>query len=348
MATLRGSLGEANLGRLVVLREAAGLVTDLVGSEQPVFAWLVHALGSPIVMGGQAQRTLYVADADLVPVGEVPEVRLRMIIEAQNETDFDAALAEAAAIIDVKQIDDKELASLLEKAAEQAFLAHSLALVATPVALREMGFRSMAGSEEALQFKRAHAGVELRIDATADWLANWRLTGISHSARHAQYSEKLLPNEVARGKVFLAVLQIWREAFGNAGMPECLELAVLYERHQASMNRIHVRRPVLTVDPKVFRAILRWMQEQEHKLLDPQGDVTLAFSDGLLRLATGNVAYGCAAWGDWVDDCVVVRQDLLALSGPLARARQIRIEQAADHLGINGLVLHRSPHSIVP
>jgi len=151
-----------------------------------------------------------------------------------------------------------------------------------------------------------------------------------------------LPNEVARGKVFLAVLQIWREAFGNAGMPECLELAVLYERHQASMRRIHVRLPVLTVDAKVFRAVLRWMREQEQRLLDPQGEVTLAYSDGLLRLTTGNVAYGCAAWGDWVDDYVVVRQDLLALSRPLGRARQIRIEQAADHLSINGLVLRRS------
>lgn len=72
------------------------MVSTLVGSEKPVFAWLVIALGEQIHVNGRASRHLYVPDACLTPVSQVSEEELETLSKLTNDADFDAALADLA------------------------------------------------------------------------------------------------------------------------------------------------------------------------------------------------------------------------------------------------------------
>ncbi len=199
-------VAEPDVGKLVIVCEPAGFVTSLVGSVQPVFAWLAQSLGEPIDCQGRSSRTLYVADRCLIPLTGMSAAETSEIIRSQNQADFDAALEHAGVALDAHEIGDDEFEKLLAKAAEQAFVGRSLEVVATPVALQEVGFRPVSGTEGSLLFTGLHEGVELQIHADPEWISNWRLTGISHSPRHAQYTEKVLPNELPRGEIVRAVL----------------------------------------------------------------------------------------------------------------------------------------------
>jgi hypothetical protein len=56
-----------------------------------------------------------------------------------------------------------------------------------------------------------------------------------------------------------------------------------------------------------------------------------------LRLAIAGVACGCPARGNGVHNYAIRLGDLLALSAPLRRVRQIQIEKAIEHIAINGI-----------
>lgn len=326
---------ESDLGKLVVLREPAGFVTTLIGSVKPVFAWLAQALGEPIERSGKASRAVYVADACLSPVAEMSESEFQKIISGQYRKDFDQALIEARNILGANQISDDELDLLLQKAGEQVFLQKALEIVATPIALNEIGFKSVSTGGRELHWTGIHEGVELRVSANPDLIDRWLLTGMSFTSRHAQYEEHVLPNELQRGKVFLTVLQIWQTAYGRSMVPDLLLLGDIYERHLADMRRMNPGPPVLYVDPQIFRATLKWLTERHRKTPESSRELSLAFADGLLWLRIDDKTYTCPANGQWIADYAISVVDLANLP-PKGRRGRIRIEQGLDHIIVNG------------
>lgn len=326
---------ECDLGKLVVLREPAGFVTSLIGNVKPVFAWLAQALGEPIDCSGKGSRTVYVADTCLSPVAEMSASEFQEIISGQYRKDFDQALIEARNILDAHQISDGELDVLLRKAGEQVLLQKALEIVATPIALHEIGFKAASTSGRELHWTGIHEGVELRVSASLDLFDRWLLTGMSHSSRHWQYEECVLPNEIQRGKVFLAVLDVWRTAYGRSMVPDLLLLGDLYERHLADMRRMNPGPPVLYADPQIFRATLKWLTERHLKTPDSAHELSLAFADELLWLRIDDKTYTCPADGQWIADYAISAVDLANLP-PKGRRGQIRIEQALDHIIVNG------------
>jgi hypothetical protein len=326
---------ECDLGKLVVLREPAGFLTSLIGSAKPVFAWLVQSLGEPIDCAGKASHAIYVADACLSPVAEMSEAELQGVISSQNQENFDQALIEAGNILGEHEITEDELDVLLEQACEQALVQRTLRIVATPVALHEIGFKSAMNGGSELQWTGVHEGVELRVSANPDLYDRWLITGISHSTRHWQFEEHVLVNELPRGKVFLTVLEVWRTAFGRSMVPDQLLLGDIYERHLADMRRMNPGPPVLYADPQIFRATLKWLAERHLTTPDSVHELSLSFSDGLLWFRIDDATYTCPARGQWIGDCAISAVDLTNLP-PRGRRGQIMIDQCLDHIIVNG------------
>ncbi len=328
-------VGESDIGKLVVLREPAGMVTSLVGSNKPVFAWLAQALGEPIDCHGKQSRSIYVADRCLIPISKMTDADIEIISRSQAQADFDSALQDLKEIIDRNDITPEELEHFVDKAGAQFFIERALEVVAVPVALREIGFYPSPESEDSLVWTGIHEGMELHFLAGEKWIANWVIVGTGNSKRQAVWDERALPSQAPRGKIVSTVLSIWRTAFGNSVTPDCLKLGEDFERHQSMMSSLNLGLPNLWAAPRVFRAILKWLQPMDG-FASPEGLVTLSYADGLLRFDIDGLAFGCPAGGHWVDDCKVRLADLVDLRAEVSRTRNIRLERAADHITVNG------------
>jgi hypothetical protein len=341
VAALKG-VPEADLGKLVVVREPAGVVTALVGSATPIFAWRVQTLGSPIKIRGRLGRYLYVADRCLMPVGDMTAAEIAFLCESQAQDDLDSVWKD----LDLIMARDPPSAETLQRAIHGAAecLAIRLALEVMPVSavLQETGFVPEHGGE-ALQWTGIHQGTELHLFASADWLGNWRIAGTAHLPRQAVWDERCLPAEAPRGQILKTILDIWRTAFGRAAAPDCLEVGLTYEQHRRALGKLRLDAPELDVDPAVFRQTLRWLRERHGDLLGQKAVVTLTFADGLLRLETEGFTYGCPARGTWVDECQVPLMDLLAVAADVSRARRICLVESAVGCLINGVRVRRQP-----
>jgi hypothetical protein len=331
-------VGDSDIGKLVVLREPAGMVTSLVGSSKPVFAWLAQSLGEPVDCHGKQSRSIYVADRCLMPISEMSESDIEIISRSQAQADFDSALQEMKELIGRNDITPEELEHFVDKAGAQFFIERALEVVAVPVALREIGFYPSPESEDSLVWTGIHEGMELHFLAGEKWIANWVIVGTGNSKRQAVWDERTLPSQAPRGKIVSTVLSIWRTAFGKSVTPDCLKLGDAFERHQSEMSSLNLGLPNLWAAPQVFRAILKWLRPQ-CGFASPDGLVTLSYTDGLLRFDVEGSAFGCPAGGHWVDDCKVRLADLVDLFDSVNRSRSIRLERAADHILVNGLAI---------
>jgi hypothetical protein len=327
-------VNEKDIGKLVAVREAAGIVTSLVGSNKPVFAWLVISLGEPIDINGTPSRSIYVADNSLMPMGEMTLAQVETISRADAQSDFDAALAEVKEFMDDHHIKPEDFDSLLNEAAAYSSINNALEVVAIPTALREIGFMPSAESDEALLWTVIHEGMELKFVAGNQWIDRWVIVGTGNSKRQAVWDERTLPNEAPRGKIVKTVLDIWRTAFSQAPIPDCMYLGKIYEQHQADLQSLNLGLPNLHVDPIVFRTILKWLRTRHTQ--DKSEQITFSYSDKLLRLDVEGVAYGCPCHGYWVDDCKVLLADLTNVSVNVAHSHHIQIARTADHILVNG------------
>lgn len=322
-------LPDENVGKLVLVKEPAGMVSTLVGSEKPVFAWLVIALGEQIHVNGRVSRHLYVPDACLTPVSQVSEEELETLSKQTNDADFDAALADLARAVDADQLTWEDVESGIERAAHLFAINACLQPVATPVALEEIGFRPSKQVPEPLEWALLHNGIELRYSATVDPFDMWHLVGTGNTARTALFDTRLLPAEGKRGEVFLLLLKMYRGLFPQAPCPPELEVAAIYERYLEEHLRLKIGLPRLHVDGQIFRANLKWIEERHGDLLGEGQHVTFVLDDGLLRTSIGGVSYGCPAYGNLVGPCVVRLADLLLIPPHERRGRSISIEQDA-------------------
>ncbi|WP_283744275.1 hypothetical protein [Sideroxydans sp. CL21] len=326
-------VNEADVGKLVALREPVGFVTTLVGSDKPVFAWLALPLGEPIDCNGKKSRSVYVADRCLIPISDMTDDEVETISRSQADSDFKAALAEMKEILEKCEIKPGELGRFVDKAAAEFSISRVLEVVAVPVALREIGFYPSPQSDEVLLWTGIHAGMELHFQAGNQWIDRWVLVGSGKSRRQAVWDERALPNEAPRGKIVKTILDIWRSAFLQAPVPDCLALGAIYERHQKDMQSINLALPRLSLDPKVFRAVLKWIRSRHIQSANEL--LTLSYSDGLLRLDVEGIVYGCPGRGQWVDDCKVFCSDLMELADRFGRVRSIQMTQGTDHILVN-------------
>lgn len=319
MVALLKRVKESETGRVVVLREPAGWVTSLVGSERPVFAWLAMTLGEPMVMNAKPARDIYVADACLIPMSSVSESEIEALVRTQTRQDFDDAKDDLVRCLNAEDMDEAEFEEFLEKAARQIFIEKALEIVATSVALREIGFKQTQADGETLRWTGIHEGREIRIEAGPDPFGVWDLSAVCVTKREAMFDQARLPPEVPRGFVFQRVLKFWRMAFKNAPDPDCLQLGAMYEEHLKAMRKANPGPPMLYADGKVFRMTVRWLRERHVYFGEPK-ELRLSYADNLLRLEIDGVVYGCPARGSWMDDCTIKLDDLLAMpTGTLGR-----------------------------
>lgn len=322
------------VGKLVLIKEPAGMVSTLVGSEKPVFAWLAIVLGEQITVNGHTSRHMYVPDMCLTPISQVSPDEMESLSKKTNEADFNAALADLAKAIGAEQLSWEEVESGIEHAANLVAINACLQDVATPVALQEMGFRPSKKLPETLEWALLHDGVELRYSASADSFDMWHLIGTGNSKRVAQFDERLLPPQAKRGDVFLPLLKMYRGLFPIAPCPPELEVAQIYERYLTERRRLNIGLPRLFLDGQIFRATLRWLAERHDDMFAENIAVTLNFEEGLLRISVEGVVYGCPAWGNFVGPCAVSLAGLLAIAPYARRGKSIQLEQSALSLSV--------------
>ena len=325
-------LPEENVGKLVLVKEPAGMVSTLVGSDRPVFAWQVIALGEQINVNGRASRHIYVPDACLTPVSQVSEEELEALYQQSNDADFNAALDDLARAVDADELTWEEVESAIERAANLFAIDTCLQQVATPIALEEIGFRPSKHLPEYMEWALLLDGVEIRYGASADGFDMWHLTATGNSTRTALFDTRILPAEGKRGEVFLSLLKMYRGLFPRAACPPELEVAAIYERYLEQSRSLKIGLPRLHVDGQIFRANLKWIVERHGDLLGEAQPVSFALDDGLLRISIAGISYGCPAHGNLVGPCTVCLADLLAIPPHERRGRLIGIEQDAQCL----------------
>ena len=219
MIASRSDVKGEDAGRLYVLREPAGMLTTLIGSDVPLSAWLARGLSSPTNGITCPPRDIYIADRCLVPVSQISELELEVLISAQNQRDFDAAVAETQESMGDSENSEAEMDAMIERAARQFFMQFSLRVAAVPVTLREIGFSLAEHRGRSLVWSLEDAGLALHLEAShtrgramaADCRAPGRAGAIPEVF--------LLPAEAPRGRVVASLLSLWRVAFPSSCYP---------------------------------------------------------------------------------------------------------------------------------
>lgn len=339
-----------HLGKLVAVRVPVGLMSSLSDNVNPVFAWQVLVLGQAVDLNGRPCQDIVVADRCLKPISQLGPGEVDALAKIQAEQAADEALADLRKILDAHPLAPDELDAFIEKAAEQACMERMLEVVPPAIALQDLDFRSTGtGTSGGWVWSGVYGGDELHVFAGPDLFGRWMLAGRHVSARQAMFDERLLADQEPRGKVVLQVLQLWRQAFGHdAPVPTHLLPALSYEQHLKEMRSLNIALPTLLVDGEVLRAVRRWLRQRHRdpcKTVDLSSDarLSLAYTDGLLRLVAGGQTYGCPAQGLWVGDCEVSLGEFLAIPVVRLRGMHIAMERSVHSLSVNGnpLGIHR-------
>ena len=238
MIASRSDVEGEDAGRLYVLREPAGMLTTLIGSDVPLSAWLARALSSPTTGTTSPPRDIYIADRCLVPVSQISELELEVLISAQNQREFDAAVAETQESMGDSENSEAEMDAMIERAARQFFMQFSLRVAAVPVTLREIGFSLAEERGRSLVWLLEDAGLALHLKASPDEEGQWRLIADFPGRAGAIPEVILLPAEAPRGRVVASLLSLWRAAYPSAAMPDVLEMGDMYNRHQGEMRHL--------------------------------------------------------------------------------------------------------------
>lgn len=344
MVALLHKAKSQELGRLVVVRCPVGTVGALADQPRPVFAWQVLALGpEPIERNGKGCRELVVADHCLQPVCQLEPAQVDALVKARAYRDFYDALADLRRCLERRPMTPAQLSVQIARAAEQALIQHMLEILPTAVALDELHFKPAgAPGEEVWHWAGAHQGVTLYLEAAPDQFGRWTITGRRLCERRPLFDDRNLMGSEPRGKIFKAVLELWRSAFGSlAPVPKHLDLGLRYERGVKDICRIGIRLPTLEVDGKVLRTTWRWLTQRygmRWRDWGPLPDVPmkLSYSDGLLRIETPKATYGCPAQGFWLGDCTVSLREFLAMPEWYRKGRHINLERALEVIAVNG------------
>lgn len=337
MVAMLRRLGDEADGRLVVVREPVGFLTTMVRSPRPVFCWLARLLGRQATIHGQIARDIHVPDACLFPMGALSNEELAALIRTQGAADFTAALIDLRDTLGATDLPVDEFERFADRAAQQIGIERALEVIATPKALREIGFVPERVDGDALIWAGVHAGTELRFHAGANLYMGWTLVATANARREAIWDEQQLPLEAPRGQIVARVLHMWQAAFPGAPVPDALRLGDVHQRHQRLLRGIAPGLPTLHPHPVAFRAIRKW-------LIGPDGAahsglvdlwVRLSHDDAMLRIEIDGAPYGCPAGGTWVEAREVRLQDLAAVPTEVLRRQSLTLVQMEDCILIN-------------
>ena len=343
-----------NEGRLVLVQRASGPMSSLSDRPRPVFAWQVLLLGDRVDIEGKRCREVVVADASLRPVCQLESAEARDLIERRAREDLQLGLDELHRLLSkVPPGGDAPSGSNFADAqrAEQSDAAQLQSLLAVqpvPRSLRALDFRRRGADDDAgWHWSGHHEGVELNVSAGPVMFGHWQLTGRKIGRRDLMWSETMMLETEPFGAVALKVLNFWREAFGAAVTPPLhLGPALVYEQHLEDMRPLRVALPTLWVDGEVVGAVRRWLRQRRLRAevgeVSAEATLDLDFSDGMLRLTADHQSYGCTALGGWPDHCRVSLRDFLALPPCALRGANLRLEQSATDVIVNGYPVRRN------
>ena len=236
MIASRSDVEGEDAGRLYVLREPAGMLTTLIGSDVPLSAWLARALASPTTGITSPPRDIYIADRCLVPVSQISELELEALISTQNQREFDAAVAETQESMGDSENSEAEMDAMIERAARQFFMQFSLRVAAVPVTLREIGFSLAEERGRSLVWLLEDAGLALHLKASPDEEGQWRLTADLPGRAGAIPEVFSCPPKRRVVGSSLRCCPCGGRHFLLAAMPDVLEMGDIYNRHQGEMG----------------------------------------------------------------------------------------------------------------
>ena len=311
-------------GHLVAVRGPAGWLSALLDREQPVFGWNAHLLGAPVRIEGQWVRDVVIPDHCLVPLGEITQKQLDRAIKVHAREDFDAALADLAAIVKAHDLSAEDLKRQIGRAAQYSWIQYALEVVPAWQALQDLGFEPYPDSS-VLRWQRVHNGVELKITAGADLFGRYVLAARSVGARQAMWDESLLADHESRGAVAQRLAAIWRNAFGDAPLPAAFALGDDYAAHRRDMRCMEPMAATLWVNGEMLRTVRRVLKADADI---PRGaTVWLSQAEGELRLRVGAQVFGCPATGLWIDDGAIALEDFLAIPWPALRGARVSVRR---------------------
>jgi hypothetical protein len=207
----------------VAVRRPVGMVTSLVGSKNPVFAWQVLVLGDPVQVNGKPRREIYVPDQCLKPMGVITPEQVEVFVKALANEDFNAALDDLA---------------IIAKAWE-AEMEHKTKLGGNPRLQGEL--ESMLETMPAEEvFEDAGFVIDQAGGKCINWPNEWLRSGIQSKCPENTFSELLQEENAVRGEVLAQIAKAWREQYPDAPLPAELSGAAIYE------DFLHVKRTVLT------------------------------------------------------------------------------------------------------
>jgi hypothetical protein len=226
-------------GRLVVLQDEAGQLSELVGSRELMDSWRCLRLGVVEASDGKNPDTVYVPDAHLTPVGHMNADQIAELIHDRAVERVNATVAQLGRILERSgdvEIDDARL----ERAGEQALLEHALERMATASVLRDARFRPVHAGGSLLRRDFRWEGSSLRIEAGATPLGSWLLASAGAASAKVLGEESMLPGEATRGEVLAEVWRMWRAACPGAPVPAGLEPGALHSQHVRRLQALGV------------------------------------------------------------------------------------------------------------
>lgn len=339
VAALHRVRGEED-GRMVAVRHAIGVVTELVGSRSQVFAWQVLVLGEPVDVHGKNCREIIVADRCLRPVSQLPEGEVERLVKLQAKKDFDAALADLAKILNAGHMAVDELEGFMEGALNRVLIERALETVAITQVLQEARFRQCNPPDgDVYEWTGAHNGIELKLVAGPDWFDQWKFWSAGRSAREIYCGEHQVLADWPRGKVMQVLADLWADAFRNAPIPDDFSLGVLYKQHQEDLRQLQPGMPFLQVNGEVLRTTKRWLREAHAAnpdIVGPPQDIPLKLEvkDGLLQMRTPAQLFAVPVTGGWMDECSASLYSFLALPAWALRGPRVTIRWSAQEAWI--------------
>lgn len=259
------------------------------------------------------------------------EARAEAILE------LDHALDHLHHILATHPVSDEQLDAQIRCAGEQVLAQHALEVVPVAVALREIGFRPVAPGSADWQWEGEQGRRRLRVDACKK-SGDWRLTIADPLAGPSTTQIVERDDSVARGQVALAILRIWRRAFGHAARPPgALDIGRFFEQRRERLGRGDLSLPRMELDGPALRAVRQRIRRRFGAARAVRA--TLSMADGLLRIAVEQAVYTVPAQGGMGMPCAVAAADLVSIPPACLRGRTIGVDRGWKTLGIDWYVI---------
>jgi len=225
--------------------------------------------------------------------------------------------------------------ALLSRVAEQVFARHALVAMPTAEALHRLGFRPQDKGGVDLRWQARERRNSMLVGAgPGPYGRTWHLTGWYRVDGEWQHVDAVLADREPLGKVALALLDMWREAFGPAIRPPGpLDIGRIYEQRREKLGRLQLDPPRLELDGPAFRKVREQIRKRERGAGD--SFARLSATHGMLRIETVCSVYGVPAQGGLGPECQVPVVDLLGIPDTCVRGSSIGLDRGWATLAVD-------------